>query len=343
MSTRSRRRGCSTARVICCTLIAFAGSGCADTPPAEPLDAAISELSADATLDASGGDSVVEKVDQDGVHGALAELPFLSEMGDGTKNLILVDWEIPANDELYLCGRFTLPEDVYFDEVHPVNPVGTHHTALGLLDRPNRPDGVSSCDLSELGRRGIDASGVGTTGAKMPPGVAMKAERGAQLLLNLHLFNTTNAALRGRSGLRVATVARSAVTTLADAVIAGPTKLDIPPGRSVQTGLCTVEHDYQIFGLFPHMHEMGKHMRVVAMRATGGPVVLHDGPFDFTHQLAYAVDPPLALAAGDRIEIACTYDNTTGAELHFGESSTDEMCLVRLARFPGGELSMCPF
>jgi hypothetical protein len=324
-------------------LIAIAGFGCAGTPPGEPSDASVSAVFTDAqaagTLDAA----ILERVDEDGVRAALAALPFLAEMGDGTRNLILVDWEVPPHDELYLCGRFTVPDDVYFDEIHPVNPIGTHHTALGLLDRPNRPDGVTTCDISEIGRRSIDASGVGTAGGKMPPGVAMKAERGAQLLLNLHLFNTTDAPLRGRSGMQIASVAASNVTALANAVIAGPTKLDIPPGRSVQTGVCTVEFDYQIFSVFPHMHEMGKHMKVVAKRAAGEPVVLYDGPFDFTHQFAYAVDPPLALAAGDRIEMACTYDNTTGEELHFGESSKDEMCLVRLARFPAGERSACPF
>ena len=129
---------------------------------------------------------------------------------------------------------------------------------------------------------------------------------------------------------------------LADSVTAGPIKLNIPPGRSVQTGTCTVEYDYTIFRIFPHMHEMGKHMEVVAKRAVGDEVVLYDGGYDFTHQVTYPLEP-LQLAAGDRIEVACTYDNTTGQELHFGESSKDEMCLAGLLRFPAGGRANCPY
>jgi hypothetical protein len=59
--------------------------------------------------------------------------------------------------------------------------------------------------------------------------------------------------------------------------------------------------------------------------------------------LTYPIDPPLKMAAGDTIEVACTFDNTTGEELHFGESSKDEMCIAALARFPAGGLSTCSF
>lgn len=358
----------TAAHVICGTVIAVAGAACdepaageawtasdaaivADASDAAPPDAAPPDAALPPSADAAAPlDAAVlppavprESVDANGVRGALVDMPFLADMGDGKSGLVLVDWELPPREEFYLCGRITVPEDVYFNEIHPLNPLGTHHTAVGILDNPNRPDGVTLCDLSELGRRSIDQSGIGTAGGRMPSGIAMKAERGTQLLLNLHVFNPTDAPLRGRSGTLVVSVAPAQVTTLADSLAAGPLRLEIPPGRSVQTGVCTVEYDFQIFSVFPHMHQMGRHMKVVAERAGREPVVLHDGAFDFTHQVSHRIEPPLAMAAGDRIQIACTYENETGEQVHFGESSDDEMCLAQLARFPSGGRSACPF
>jgi Copper type II ascorbate-dependent monooxygenase, C-terminal domain len=378
MDTISARCARMAAHAICWTALAIAGSGCEDTaseasessspigaPVVEPAvttpsaatgpaggagePAAMDQPAEVAVTGAGAGVSTPapavpkESVDANGLRGTLVDMPFLSDMGDGKKSLILVDWEVPPNTEVYLCGRFTVPDDVYFNENHPINPLGTHHTAIGLLEKPNRPDGVTLCDVTEVGRRSVGGSGVGTTTGRMPAGIAMRAERGAQILLNLHLFNTSDAPLRGRSGGLVSTVAASQVTDLADGVTAGPNKLNVPPGKSTQLGACTVEYDYEIFAIFPHMHEMGRYMKVVAKRAVGDTVVLHEGGYDFNHQFGYRIDPPLQLAKGDRVELSCTYDNTSGEELHFGESSKDEMCIAGLARFPAAGRSTCQF
>jgi hypothetical protein len=368
---RSSSRCAGTAARALYTLIAAASISCTDagagdppetpealgpsitSPPisnpsantSTPSDSAVpaSEAGAPSVVPTGPTGSALDTVDANGVRGTLVDMPFLAETSDGKKNLMQIDWEVPAGKEVYLCGRVTVSEDLYFSATYPVNPVGTHHTAMSVLDKPNAPDGVTLCDASEVGRRSVGGSGVGTSGGKLPAGFAMKAEGGSQLILNLHLFNTSAAPLKGRSGGLVETVLSSQVTTLVDGFTAGPIKLTVPPGPSVQTGVCTVEHDYTILRILPHMHEMGRYMKVVAKRALGDEIVLYDGGYDFTHQYTYPIDPPLKLATGDRIEVACTYDNTTGEELHFGESSKDEMCLAGILRFPAGGKAQCAY
>jgi hypothetical protein len=198
---------------------------------------------------------------------------------------------------------------------------------------------VSECDLSVVGPQTLGGSASGTPGGPLPAGVAMKFARGSQILLNLHLLNANEQPITGRSGAQVVTTQADAVKTLADGLAAGPIKLTIPRGRSVQTGVCTVDHDYTVFSVLPHMHQTGVHMKVVAHHA-GADVLLHDGPFDFYDQLAYQVTP-LALNKGDSITLECTYENTTAEVLHFGESSHDEMCIAGLTRYPAGGASAC--
>jgi hypothetical protein len=129
------------------------------------------------------------------------------------------------------------------------------------------------------------------------------------------------------------------VRWLADGVAAGPLALDIPPGRSTQSGHCTVENDVTLYRVMPRMHQTGVAMKATAYSSVSGEVVIYDGPYDFDKQLAYPLDM-LRVNAGDIIDIECTYENT-GATLHSGESTRDEMCFAGLGRFPAGGRSTC--
>ena len=279
-------------------------------------------------------------VDVDGIRGTLAG-GFLDDVGDGWRNQLSMDWELPAGREQYLCARLTATQDVYYNGLRPLNPRGTHHVSVSILDVADGPDGVSECDVNDIGTRQLGGSGVGTTAREFPDGVAMKIDHGTQLILNLHLFNLNDEPLRGRSGSYMRPVAPENVKYLADAVVAASPKLVVPPGHSVQRQTCTVSRDYTVMSLFPHMHQTGVHMKVVSHRASQPDLVLHDAAYDFEQQVFYRVDS-LAVKKGDRFDIECTYDNPTNHTLRFGESSLDEMCVLGLGRYPAGGESACP-
>ena len=181
--------------------------------------------------------------------------------------------------------------------------------------------------------RQIFASGTTELVETMPDHVATRVESGQQVVLRLHLFNTTNDVLTGHSGVIVKTTNADAVDHIAGSVLAGTTMLSIPPGTSTQTGTCTLGADATVFNLFPHMHKLGRSMKAVAQLAGGAEKTLYDGPFQFDEQLRYELDP-LSMQAGDRVRIECTYDNTTDGTVGFGESSLDEMCFIGISSYP---------
>lgn len=258
---------------------------------------------------------------------------FLSDAGDGWLTLIEAEWELPANTESYVCARVTVPRDVYLNEFTPITPFGTHHTLLSLNDTPDAEDGVTDCGAGENGRQSIYGSGVGTEPRTMPEGIAMRLPAGSQLLLNLHLFNSTDEPIPGRSGTLVRTVDEADVEHVAEGLLAGPLQLEIPTGRVTQTGRCTFQDDSTIIGVGPHMHQTGVYMKVVANSSEDGEVVLFDGPYDFESQLQYPVDF-VRMREGDTVEVECTYQNDSGRTIGFGDSSTDEMCFAGVVRFP---------
>ena len=161
----------------------------------------------------------------------------------------------------------------------------------------------------------------------------MQLQPADQVVLRLHLFNTSDHALTGHSGVLVKTTSAYAVKEVAGSVLAGTIQLSIPPGKSTQTGSCTLGSDATVFNVFPHMHQLGRSMKAVAELMDGSETVLFDGPFEFDAQLRYELDP-LLLHAGDRVRVECSYENTTGAVVGFGESSLDEMCFIGLSSYP---------
>lgn len=257
------------------------------------------------------------------------------------RELLAADWELAPGTEQYICGRLTLPSTSFVSSWRGIAPLGTHHVVVTVSAQPDgEPDGMSECDVATVGTQNVFGAGVGGLERRMPAGIAMKLAQGSQVLLNLHLFNPTDKPLRGRSGALMQTMDEKDVRELADGVLAGPIKLEVPPGRSTSRGRCTFDRDATIFGIMPHMHQMGVAMQAVAHTAVHGDVVLYDGPYSFDNQLTYPLGM-LQFKAGDTVDVACTYENTTGTTLHWGGSSNDEMCNAGLGRFPAGGPSVC--
>jgi hypothetical protein len=257
------------------------------------------------------------------------------------KTLLTGDWTMPAGTEGYLCVRKTIDEDLFVTVLDAINPKGTHHTLL-TMGEPNGTDGIGPCNSGVNFTHSVFGSGVGSVPLVFPKGVALRIKKGTQLLLNLHLFNTGQADIGGTSGTRIKTVAEGDAPIVAEGVLAGTTRLDLPPAQTTSTtGYCTMSTDAMIFAVSPHMHVLGVHEKIVAERAEGGEAVLFDGPYDFEEQKYYAFDP-VAVRKGDRVRVECTHHNTTAERVTFGESTLQEMCFAGLYRYPAdGSPFMC--
>ena len=105
-----------------------------------------------------------------------------------------------------------------------------------------------------------------------------------------------------------------------------------------------------IYGVMAHEHLAGVDVKIDLQKAgsTGPDTCLLEDRWDFHWQRMYAYDAPITslptLDTGDKIKLRCTYDNSmqnprlrdsllsvghsTTVDIHLGESTLDEMCLV---------------
>jgi hypothetical protein len=257
------------------------------------------------------------------------------------EELLAYDWTVDPGTETYFCSYKTLVEDLWVGDIRPLAPSGTHHVVLSFAD-PGPPDGVYSstdasapvpCNGLPVGNM-VYAGFVGTDDFIMPEGVAVKIPAGKQLILNLHLYNTSDSPLSDRSGVEVVKPDPSKVTNEAEVIFSGSVlTLAVPPGPSTTTADCTMANDETIFAVLPHMHRTGVHMTTKAIHADGSTEVLLNQPYEFTAQKYLPVAPAVALLHGEKLEVACSYENP-GTELHFGESTDAEMCFSLVYRYP---------
>lgn len=257
--------------------------------------------------------------------------------------LISRSWTIPPGDEFYRCTAVTIEQDMWIAGFGQLAPVGTHHTVLSVSETPTRSDGDFNCGAGDLEHAMLFASGVGTDDLIFPDGVAMKVNAGSQLHLNLHLYNVSDQEISGTSGTLGKVVSADDVQEEAEVVFGGTTAISIPPtgAEHEEVGGCQFTQDATVLTLWPHMHQLGRHMTIVH-ETSGGDVTLLDEPFDFNEQVNYGLSPTV-VKAGERLRITCTYINDTEFTVDFGDSSDKEMCFAGVYRYPatGAGLFSC--
>lgn len=244
----------------------------------------------------------------------------------GWQPLVTKTWTLqPGEEKTSDLAIIDLDRDIVVGGMRPLSPPGTHHT---LLYR-----GVTGTNM-------IYASGVGTGELQFPAGKGLLLEAGTVLGLQLHIFNISDTAISGTSGIEVLEVDPATVTDEVDMFLPGPDDLALQPQTSTTiTGTCTVTRPYEVFALFPHMHQLGTHFKTT-LTVGGTERVLHDEPYSFDHQGVLSFEP-IALAAGDKITTECTWMNTTTSTVGHGESSDTEMCYSIMYRFPRGDEEFC--
>ena len=253
---------------------------------------------------------------------------------DGFLVLAQADWEVPAGTEAYYCIRKTLEEDLYLAGFEAIVSPGNHHTAV-TAGLPLGPDGIVECGVSEQNyASSLYESATGTDRFVLPEGVAAMIPAGHQLNINFHVLNATDETLRGTTGTRYLP-ADPDVSEIATAVYMGRVTLQVPPGESTQMGVCDITQDATLFGVFPHMHVFGSHMKVVVNSAADGTRTILDTPYVFLDDKDFVAFDPIDVAPGDSIEVYCSYDNPTDQTIPWGpEDYTGEMCFAATYLYP---------
>jgi hypothetical protein len=274
----------------------------------------------------------------------------------GTPDLVLKvpePFSIPASGrDVYRCFVIPIPIDtdktVAAVEFRPGNRRVVHH-ALLFLDNLGAARARDADDpgpgYGSFGGPGILPTGglggwaPGAMPRLLPDGVGKFLRKGSDLVLQIHYHPD------GKPETDQSVVGVYFTRTPARKIVAGVAvrrrDLDIPAGEARYHAAAQSDPlpaDVHVIGITPHMHYIGKEMKVVAQVPDGQTIpLIWIKDWDFNWQGQYQFKSPVDLPKGTVIKLDAYYDNSADnpanpskppRRVYWGEQTTDEMCLL---------------
>ncbi len=260
-----------------------------------------------------------------------------------------------------LFQNFVIPVDIPSDrmvaavEFHPGNKRVVHHSVLFLdgngvarkLDEATPEPGYSN-----FGGPGFTPTGalggwsVGNTPRRLPGGMGRYLKKGSDLVMQIH-YHPTGKEEIDQSEVGLYFIDKPVEETLREtAKLVGSIwmanyEMDIPAGESDyrRTTTYTIPKDIIMVGVVPHMHLLGKSMRVRATLPAdeGEPVertLIDIRNWNYNWQDEYYYERPFKLPAGTRLTVDASFDNSAENAMNpssppkrvtWGEETDDEM------------------
>jgi hypothetical protein len=256
-----------------------------------------------------------------------------------------------------LLQNFVIPLEIPADqlvaavEFRPGNRRVVHHAVLFLDDKGQArklDEATPEPGYSNFGGPGFLPSGalggwsVGNTPRRLPNEMGRYLRKGSDLVVQVH-YHPTGKVETDQSELGLYFVKKPVAESLKQpAKLVGSIwmanyEMDIPAGEANyrRSTRYTIPRDVILVGIVPHMHLLGKSMKVTAKRPNQEVETLIDVPaWNYNWQDEYYYEQPFSLPAGTVLTVDATFDNSADnpsnpssppKRVTWGDETTDEM------------------
>jgi hypothetical protein len=331
-----------------------------EMPPWKPVKGC-GEFRADRSLSDDQISTIHQWVMAGAPEGNRADLPpprqFNTDWVLGTPDLTLASEKpfvlTPDGDDEYRC--FTLPYTADVDsyivglEVKPDKATVVHHGIVYLdpkgssvkLKDPKDPQPGYTC----FGGAGFDDATViggwtpGSVPEFLPDGIGTLVPKGARLVLQIH-YHRSKDTVADQTQLGVFFAKRATTHASEMDMIFDAKHLYIPAGDADYqiSKEITLQSDIQVLNVLPHMHRLGKKIKLEAdLPDQTHQCLIQIDDWDFDWQGSYAYKTPVMLPKGTHVRLTSHYDNSAGnphqfnkppKDVQWGERTVDEMFLA---------------
>jgi peroxiredoxin len=270
----------------------------------------------------------------------------------------------PAGKDLFRV--FVLPtqeaEDRYVTavEVRPGNKRIVHHT-LNYIDTTGQarklehkekqrakadeeqdhgPGYSSAMGIGFLPQGGLGGWAPGQMARHLPAGTGHFLPKGADVVVQVH-YHRNGRVEKDRTAIGLYFAKQPVARRMKSLVLPGRF-LAIPAGAAHYTvkGTIEVEQDCLLHSVMPHMHMLGREIKVTVTPPEGEPftlVAIND--WNYNWQETYFLKEPIPIKKGTKFTVEAVYDNTDKnpsnpfnppRTVPFGEQTDNEMCFVFL-------------
>ncbi|MGH9660932.1 MAG: ascorbate-dependent monooxygenase [Bryobacteraceae bacterium] len=303
-------------------------------------------------------DTLARWVDAGAPQGDPKDLPAAVKYSDdwalGKPDLVItpdVSFDLePSGADEYRCfvvpTAFDADRTIQASEVRPGNRKVVHHVLLytdvtgkaRALDAADpRPGFTCFGGLGFLPHTSLGGWAPGAVPGRLPSDVGRLLAKGADVIMQVH-YHKNGKKESDRTSLGLYFHQQPATRFLRSQPILN-IAIRIPAGAENhrETARWTVREDIVAYAATPHMHLLGKEMRMVATFPDGS---LRDlvwvKNYDFNWQTNYVFKEPIPLPKGTVIDVTAFYNNSASnpanpnnplRDIRWGEGTTDEMLI----------------
>ena len=281
-------------------------------------------------------------VEQGAIEGDPADLPPAPKFVEGWR-LGQPDLILTATKPLTLAPSGT---DTYWNFIFPV-PIQQTRWVKAVEIRPGDKRYVHHANIlvDRAGSLRSRESEPGTIPYVEPEGMALRLDKGTDLVLNTHLQPSGKPeVIQPSIGLYFTPHAATKLPMLLQ--LENDLKLDIPAGQKdfLVADEFTLPIDVELMAIYPHAHYLGKDMQAFAMLPDGTTeTLIHIPHWNLNWQAVYRYAEPVRLPKGTKVSLRYVYDNSEENPLNpnhpparvvGGNRSSDEMCHLWLQVLP---------
>jgi hypothetical protein len=244
-------------------------------------------------------------------------------------------------DEFCLSWPFPEVHDKYVYAGRLYTTPGLHHS--NLISKPISsmygPNPYPSCNpgasdpFADIGKGIPDVLFANTTQIvgietlAFPPGMAFPIDTKREISTDIHLLNTSTESVRVEVAYDFFTMPKSELVNEVAPFTVQIDQFDIPPHSTQTIGTTCDDYGGNIVELMPHTHKARTKFTAALIDEHGkADQVIDDGEIDTKSEIE-VFDNPLSLADKPKIDMSCTFDNTTTSDIVYGIGQ-NEMCIL---------------
>jgi peroxiredoxin len=196
---------------------------------------------------------------------------------------------------------------------------------------------------------GLGGWAPGQLGVRYPEGSGTMLPKDSDILLQVH-YHRTGKPEKDRTKIGLYFAKQPVEKPWNTLILVGMSPISFIPGGKaahVEKGTGYLTGDATIHSIMPHMHLLGKSVKITMTPPGGEPKVLIDiKDWDYNWQETYWVAKPFAAKAGTRFDIEAVFDNSSKNVnnpsvppklVTYGEETTNEMLFGFIGCVPAGK------
>ncbi len=183
----------------------------------------------------------------------------------------------------------------------------------------------------------------------LPDGVAYTLAANQMMRVEMHYLNSTDQPIDVSASVNLFAAPEGSIRDEANILFIGSPDIDI------QAGAVTTLHQFftfpsdldlsssKVFAITGHTHKLGTNVKVsVAASPTAAMTSVYaPTPFSWSEPETTTHKPGFSVPRGGGFDFECSYNNTTGTNVGFGESANDEMCFFWVYYYPSQGSRVC--